>query len=345
MPHPQHPTRSVQPNLTRRDALRFFGIAGTAALFAPQAGRSAEPAATSVPSASGAQPGFYRFKIGSFEATAFIDGGMASPTTQFQPWKGPGTEDIGSVLKNEFLAPDEIRIPFCVLLVNTGSERVLVDAGSGPLFGPIGGKLPAQLAAAGVTPEQITAVILTHAHGDHMGGLLDPATQAPVFKNARHFIHRREYEFWTGSSPDLSGINLPDSERQGFIAAAKTHLAAIKFDRIKDGEKLLDGLEIIDTPGHTPGHISLLFSSGSEQLLHLVDTVHHHVFSFAHPEWSIAFDADPTLAIKTRKKILDRAAADRLRIFGSHLPFPSLGHVRVTAKDRYEHVIEPWIAS
>jgi glyoxylase-like metal-dependent hydrolase (beta-lactamase superfamily II) len=331
--------------LSRRDALRFFGLTAATALFAPSLARAADAGSTgssaSGLSLTGSQPGFYRFNIGAFEAIAFFDGGMAGPTAQLQFWKDRGPDELGTALKTAFLPPDQIRIPFCVLLVRMGAELVLVDSGSGALFGPIAGRLPAQLAAAGVKPEQITAVILTHAHGDHMGGLLDPASKSPVFKNARHFIHRSEYDFWTGSSPDLSGLNMPDADKQGFIASAKTHLAAIKFDQIKAGEKLLDGLEIIATPGHTPGHISLLFSSGNDQLLHLVDTVHHHVFSFEHPDWSIAFDADPATAIETRKRILDRASADRLRVFGAHLPFPSLGHVRILAKGRYEYVIEP----
>lgn len=330
--------------LTRRDALRFFGLTAATALFAPSLihGADASAPASNAP-ITGAQPGFYRFNIGAFEAVAFVDGGIVGPASQLQLWKDHGPEEVGSVLKSAFLAPDQIRLPFCVLLVRMGSELVLVDSGAGPLFGPIGGKLAAHLASAGVKPEQITAVILTHAHGDHMGGLLDPATKAPVFKNARHFIHRREYEFWTSSSPDLSGLALPEADKQSFIAGAQTHLTALKFDKIKGGEKLLDGLEIIDAPGHTPGHIALLFSSGNDQLLHLVDSTHHHVLSFEHPDWSFAFDADPATASATRKRLLDRASADRLRTFGAHLPFPGLGHVRILGKGRYEHVIEPWV--
>jgi glyoxylase-like metal-dependent hydrolase (beta-lactamase superfamily II) len=334
---------AFQPGLTRRDALRFFGIAGTAAMLAPLVGRSADPTSAAAAITPGAQPGFYRFKIGAFDATAFVDGALVGPTTQLQLWKGHPPEEISSEFKNAFLNPDEVRISFSVLLVRMGSELVLVDSGCGPLFGPMGGRLLHHLATAGVKPEQITAVILTHAHGDHMGGMLSADGKVPVFKNARHFIHRREFEFWT-ETPDLSGQALPDKDKIDMINGAKTYLAALKFDKIKAGEKLLDGLEIIDAPGHTPGHIALLFSSGDQQLLHLVDCVHHHVLSFAHPDWNFAFDADPSLAIKTRKKILDRAAADRLRIFGAHLPFPTLGHVRVAGKDRYEHVVEPWIS-
>jgi len=337
-------TRPSLPGLTRRDALRFFGLAAATAL-APAFVRGASgQAPEDKKSLTGPQPGFYRFSIGAFEAIAFVDGGMSGPTAEMQLWHGHAPEQIGAELKNSFLAPDVLRLPFSVLLVRIGSELVLIDAGAGPLFGPIGGKFAGHLADAGITPEQITAVILTHAHGDHMGGLLD-ADHQPVFKNARHFIHRREYDFWTGSSPDLSHLGMPPKDRADMISGAKTYLGALTFEKIKGGDRLLDGIEIIDAPGHTPGHIALLISSGNDQLLHLVDSAHHHVLSFAHPDWDFAFDADPKLAIETRKRILDRASADRLRIFGAHLPFPALGHVRILGKNRYEHVMEPWISS
>ncbi len=339
---PSHTQPSGNTSLTRREALRFFGLSAATTLVAPGLLGAADEQPKNAPAVIGAQPGFYRFNIGSFEAIALFDGGMAGPATQLQLWNGHTADEMAGEFKNAFLPTDRLRLPFCVLLVRIGSELVLIDSGAGSLFGPIGGQLPGHLAAAGIKPSDITAVILTHAHGDHMGGLLDPVTQKPVFKNARHFVHRREFDFWNGSSPDLSKLNLPEADRQGFIAGARTHLAAIPFDKIKGGDKLLDGIEIIDAPGHTPGHIALLFSSGDEQLLHVVDCVHHHAISFAQPDWSICFDADPATAIATRKRILDRAAADRLRIFGGHLPFPSVGHVRILAKGRYEHVIEPW---
>jgi glyoxylase-like metal-dependent hydrolase (beta-lactamase superfamily II) len=341
---PRHPS-PLQAGLTRRDALRLLGLAGSAAVLAPLVGQSApNPQPGVAASASGAQPGFYHFKIGRFDATALADGALVGPTTQLQLWRDHGPEEISSELKEGFLNPTEVRLPFSVLLVRMGAELVLIDTGCGSLFGPMGGRLVNQLAAAGVRPEQITGVLLTHAHPDHMGGLLSADGKTPVFKNARLFINRREFDFWTTGTPDLSGLGMPEKDKTDMIQGAKTYLSALKFDKIKHGEKLLDGLEIIETPGHTPGHLSVLISSGDEQLLHLVDCVHHHLLSFAHPDWKFAFDADPVSAVKTRTKILDRAAADRLRIFGAHLPFPSLGNVRIVGKGHYEHVPEPWIS-
>lgn len=336
-------TSARSSSLSRRDALRLFGLAGVTAAFAPSLVRGAEAtgARPSIPSLAGAQPGFFRFKIGAFEALAVNDGGFAPPVEQSPFGVGEPREKVSETLREAFLAPDKTQIPFNVLLVRMGSELVMIDAGCGSAMGPAGGRLVENLAAAGVKPEQISAIILTHAHGDHFGGLLDGSDQ-PVFKNAQLFVTRVEHDFWTGSSPDLSELKMPAETKAGFIKGAQKYLNAFKgkWQFIKPGEKLLDGIEIVDEPGHTPGHIGVLFASGSDQLLHFVDVAHHHALSFAHPEWVLAFDAQPKLAIETRRKIFDRAAADRVRVFGAHMPFPALGHVR-SLQGRYEYVIEP----
>jgi len=333
----------LQSNLSRRDALRFFGLAGAAVALSPSLLRATgtAPAAAPVPTLGGAQPGFYRFNIGEFEALALNDGGIAPATVESPFGVGEPREKVAEPLHDAFLATDKVRIPFNVLLVRIGSELVMVDTGCGGLFGPAGGRLVGNLAAAGVKPEQITAIFVSHLHGDHFGGLLD-ANKEPVFKNARLFIHRTEFAFWNGASPDLSGLNMPDSVKKDFITGAQSYLTAFKgkWQQVTGGEKIIDGLEVVEAFGHTPGHTALLFSSGSDQLLHFVDIAHHHAISFAHPEWILAFDAQPPVAIATRKRLFDRAAADRLRVFGAHMPYPALGHVRST-NGRYEYVVEP----
>jgi len=337
-----HPNTSA---LSRRDALRFLGLAGAAAFLPSLVARAADaesrapqPAAPvgSTPSLAGAQAGYYRFKIGEFEAVALDDGGFGGPLTE-APWPTGDREKLAADLATAFLPNDRFALPFNVLLVRMGAELVLIDTGCGPLYGPTNGKLASRLAAIGIKPEQINAVFLSHVHGDHFGGLLDAQTNAPVFTNAQHFINRREFEFWTGNTPDLTAI--PEKSR----AVAQNCLNALKgrWQFIAPGDKLLPGLEIIDAPGHTPGHIAFQFASGNEQLLHFVDIVHHHAISFANPEVPIAYDVLPQVAVATRKRLLDRAAADHTRLFGAHMPFPALGYVRKIG-DHYEHVIEPW---
>jgi len=342
---------SVSNNrVSRRDALRLLGLGGATALLASSGGLRAADAADHAVSSAGAklsaQPGFYRFKIGAHDAIAFNDGGFSTPFNEspFAAGVADGPAQIAESLKAAFLSADKVQLPFNVLLVRVGSEFVLVDSGAGSMFGAAGGKLRSHLADAGVKPDQISAVLISHAHGDHIGGLIDDETKQPVFKNATHYIGKREFDFWTGANPDLSQFPLGADAAKQMVAGAQGVLGAMKpkLHLIAPGEKLIDGVEVLDMPGHTPGHLAFLFSSGDDQLLHFVDALHHHALSFAHPEWTFAYDAQPAVAVASRKALLDRAATDRLRLFGAHMPFSALGHVRSVARGRHEFVIEPW---
>jgi glyoxylase-like metal-dependent hydrolase (beta-lactamase superfamily II) len=156
-------------------------------------------------------------------------------------------------------------------------------------------------------------------------------------------MNRREYEFWTQSAPDLSQVRMPDEAKRTAIANAQRYLTALK-DRwhfVAPGDKPIEGFEIIDAPGHTPGHVATLIGSHDERLLHVADAAHHHAISFEHPEFAFVADVQPDIARQTRRALLDRAARERLRIFGAHLPFPALGHVRAE-QEHFEYVIEPW---
>lgn len=335
-------TAPRKAGVSRRTALRAMGLAGLGVALAGRTGWAEEAAATP-PSLAGAQPAFYRFKVGAFDAIAFNDGGILPPVDQSPFGVGEPVESKVAVLRDAYLPVARVNLQFNVLLVRMGTELVLFDAGCGGLFGPAGGRLAAQLAAAGVAPEQITAVFLSHAHADHFGGLLD-AENRPVFTRATHFTGRNEFEFWTGANPDVSQLRQSEEGRKGMVQRARGALEALKprWHFISAGDRVLDGLEIIDAPGHTPGHLAFLISSGGDQLLHFVDAAHHHAITFAKPGWVLAYDVRPELAEATRRRLFDRAAADRLRVFGAHMPFPALGHVKALEGRRYEFVIEPW---
>ncbi len=333
--------RIGKATFTRRDALKIAGAAGVMASL-PWSGIPEANAAP--PTLKGPQAGgYYRFAIGEIEAIVISDGGLS-----FQPiqptWAPEASkEELEGMLRSAFLPTDKLTLDVNTLLLKIGGELILVDSGAGGLFGPSLGKQRERLSAAGVAPAQVTGVVLTHAHGDHFGGLLDGAGK-PVFPNAAYFASKTEVDYWTGSDPDMSKLRVPEENKKVFAANAKRYLEAIK-DRltpVSAGQKILPGVEVLSAPGHTPGHIALLVSSGKEALLNAADTVHHHVLMFAHPEWTSYFDSDPKLGAETRRKLLDRAATDGLRVLGYHLPFPGIGHVRTAKGGGFKWLPEPW---
>jgi glyoxylase-like metal-dependent hydrolase (beta-lactamase superfamily II) len=328
--------------LTRRDAFRLAGAAGVMAALPWNGGALA--AAPAPPALKGPQGGgFYRFAVGDFEAMVISDGGLSFSPIQ-PTWAPEATkEELEGTLASAFLPADRLNLDVNTLMLKTGGELILVDSGAGALFGPSLGKMRERMEAAGVQPAQVTGIVLTHAHADHFGGLLDGSGK-PVFPNARYFASKTEIDFWTGPDPDFSKLRIPKERSEQFLANARKYIAAIR-DRLTPvlpGKKIVEGVEVVDAPGHTPGHIALLVTSGKEALLNAADTAHHHVLMFAHPEWTSAFDVDPQLGAKTRRRILDMAAAEKLRFLGYHLPFPGIGHVRVGKGGAFEWVPEPW---
>jgi len=326
---------------TRRDALKLAGAAGAMAALPWSGIPEAEAAA---PALKGPQAGgYYRFTIGDVEAVVISDGALSFQPIQPSWVPEAPKEELEGMLRSSFLPTDRFNLDVNALLLKIGGELILVDSGAGGLFGPSLGKLRGHLSAAGVEPAQVTAVVISHAHGDHFGGLLD-GNGKPVFPNAAYFASKTEVDYWTGPDPDMSKLRIPEENKKVFAANAKRYFGAIK-DRltlVSPGQKIVGGMEVLGAPGHTPGHIALLVTSGKEALLNSADTVHHHVVLFAHPEWTSAFDSDPKMAAETRSRILHRAAADGLRVLGYHLPFPGIGHVRTAKGGAFEWVPEPW---
>jgi glyoxylase-like metal-dependent hydrolase (beta-lactamase superfamily II) len=266
-------------------------------------------------------PGFYRHKVGAYEVTVLNDGGLALDLALYTGDASGGEK----LLKDAHLKKDAIPTHVNAWLVNTGNKLILVDAGGGTSFAPTLGRLAKNLAAAGVDPEAVDTVVITHMHPDHIPGLTTSDGKM-VFRNAVVHVNGDEYAFWT--SDEIRG-KAPDQFKPFFDmarAAIKPYADAGKVQMHKDGSEFAPGVRAAFAPGHTVGHTMVRVSSSGEELLLWGDIVHTACLQFPEPERSIGFDNDPALAIANRKKVMDMVATDRLAFAGAHLPFPGIGN-------------------
>lgn len=301
--------------LTRRDLIA--GVTAAAALAAvPRTGHAEAPLA-------GTQaPGWFRRKVGRIEVTAIADGALMLNSGVY-PAADQAT--LAPLLTAAGRNPAALDAALNCFVVNTGARLVLVDTGIGDAkgFGLNAGRLIGNLAAAGFTPEQFDAVVLTHLHGDHIGGL---AAHAARFARAEIVIAEPELAFW---QDDGLLARSPDGMKPFVVAAqAVARANAARIRRVTDGAEIVPGISAVLAPGHTPGHMMLRVSDGAEQLLIWGDIVHTPAAQFARPELSISFDVDGAQAKATRLRVFDMAASDGLLVAGMHLDFPAIGRLR-----------------
>ena len=286
-------------------------------------------------------PGVYHFRFGDVVVTAVNDGMLGDAAFDFFGFVTNLARSEAEALHRAAFRAVPPRLVVNTFLLNLANRLVLVDGGCGGVMGPTVGRLGANLAAVGVRPEDIDTILATHLHPDHVGGLVDGSGQA-VFPNAELVVHAADATYW---SDDKVLAEAHDEQEKQFVLLSRATLAAYR-DRtrtVTSGE-VLPGITAVPAPGHTPGHTGWLIASGSESLLIWGDIVHLPGIQFAHPEAGMVFDVDGAQAIATRKRIMDMAATDRLRVAGMHLDFPSFGHV-VRQGAAYAFVPEVWSAS
>jgi len=270
---------------------------------------------------------FYRFKIGRFDCFSVSDGSYDyDPMHLLTDMPG---ERVEQILRDHNLRTDKLISPYTFLFVDTGDHKILVDMGAGKL-GPNTGKLVGNLKAAGIRPEDIDTIFITHAHPDHIGGTLDDEGN-PNYSNARYFMWKNEWDFWfsdeaSGKVTEHLSQLLPT---EVFMKIARGQLGPVKdrIELITEESEILQGIHVHFTPGHTPGHMVVSFSSEGEELFNVGDAI-LFPFLIERPDLRPIVDIVPDMADVSKRRLCDLLAEKKTWVLAQHFhPFPSLGHI------------------
>lgn len=304
------------PELSRRTFLTGSALA---------AGCSALPfpAHAAAPLAKTQGPGVFRIKLGEYQLTALDDGVWYVPIED-DFIRNADKAAVNAALNAAFLSPNILPVSFTALLVNTGAKLILIDTGTAGQITDTAGTLPDNLKAAGVEPKAIDTILISHFHPDHINGI-KTKNGDKVFPNAEILVPEPEWAFWMddGNQSRATGTVLRyfRNARRIFADVAK------EVRQFKPGAEVAPGIVSVAAFGHTPGHTAFAIHSGEQSLLAMSDAVRNPYLFARHPEWQPNFDMDGPLAVETRRRMLDRTAADRMAVQAYHFPFPASGHI------------------
>ncbi|WP_299044250.1 MBL fold metallo-hydrolase [uncultured Tateyamaria sp.] len=299
---------STSPKFNRRTALM-----GAAAL--PLAAATATQTRAAAPMLGVAQAPYRRVKVGTFEVTTLLAGtrSVEGPHSIFG--LNVDADTFNTVSAEAGLSTDAAQFFFTPTLVNNGTELVLFDTGLS------GAGTVAAIEAAGYTADQVDKVVITHMHGDHIGGLSTDGT--PTFANAAYMTGAAEFDAWSGTgNENFDGKVAPLAEQMTML---------------DDGGSAASGITAMAAFGHTPGHMVYMVEDGGTQLVIGADFANHYVWSLAHPDWEVRFDMDKEAAAATRKRLLDMMATDRTAFIGYHMPWPGIGYVVSNGEGGYRY--------
>src|SRR5215470_4896057 len=325
---------------SRRDFVLSAAVAGTAlgldkalALTAPvRTQRTPDP-----------KPGYIRYKVGDAEITTLYDGiWEKAHDPKYFGSSNVTVAEVKQALATAGLTTAFVPIPITVFIVKLNGKLIMCDSGGGnqvQAFNPdsifVSGKLMVNMKAAGIDPKKIETILVSHFHPDHIFGLLEKGTNAPVFPNAEIIVPAAEYKWWT--DPSLTS-RLPEWRRP-LAQRIQTVIPNWKNVLPVEGEdEVVPGIYFVKAPGHTAGHTAFHLTSGKEQLMFSNDAAYVPAFSFTHPQWHGAFDQDGALAEASRRKLLDRVVTDGMMICGAHFPWPALAKIK---KDGASYALNP----
>jgi glyoxylase-like metal-dependent hydrolase (beta-lactamase superfamily II) len=280
-------------------------------------------------------PNTHRYILGDAEETVVSDGPLplGDPSGTFT---GVPKEDVKKMLSDNFLNPDNVVLEQNSPVVNTGDRLILFDTGMGTskAFGPTTGRQQKSMMEAGIKPGDIDAVVLSHAHIDHIGGIVG-ADDKPLFPNAQYYIAQSDFDFWT----DEGKLGSPLKD---FVVHARKNLMPVR-DRIvffKDNQEFLPGVTALAAPGHTVGHTIFMVNSAGKSFCFLGDLSHHAVLLLEKPRMEFSYDTDPKQAASSRVKMLEMLAAQKIPVMSYHFAWPGYGHV-AKAGDGFHYYPEP----
>lgn len=305
---------------------RSLIAAGAATLAMPALPVLTTTARAAAPMTGAQVPGFYRWMVGTFEVTALHDGVARGPVEAGRIPNAP-LDDVKKLLAANFMPTEQFTNHFTTLVVNTGSKLILIDSGFNNNGAPTTGKMATNMAAAGIDPKQIDTVLISHFHPDHINGLRTKEG-ALVYANAEIVIPQAE---WDHYMDDAKMNAVPEAGRGAFLVSRRVFGPIAKdLRRMEIGKEAVPGITAIGTPGHTPGHVSFVVSSGTSTLMVVGDASNDPRLFARNPHWHLGFDLDKPMAVESRRKLLDMAATDRMQLSFYHAAFPATGYV---AKD------------
>lgn len=267
-------------------------------------------------------PGYYRMAMGDWQITAVSDGTVAVPFDKLLTHISPATLQA-QMAKANLAVQAETSIN--AFVINTGKQLILVDTGAGPLFGDAGGHLPDNLRAAGIDPDAIDTVLLTHIHADHSGGVQRDGK--PVFRNATVRVDQRDVDFWLNPA-HLKEVE--ESQRHTFAESERSLRPVIdagKLSTFRAPTEIIPGIDVVPAPGHTPGSVIYRVTHGGKTLMLWGDIIHAHPVQLPDPDVAIHFDVNQQQAIATRQKVLAQVAREGDWIAAAHIAFPGIGKV------------------
>ncbi len=246
------------------------------------------------------------FGLGDFQVSTLLAGTRPVEDIQTIFGMNVSAEEFAEVSAQNFIPADKAQFFFTPTVVRTGSEVVLFDTGLSAAG------TTAALTQAGIEASDVTIVVITHMHGDHIGGMNDDAG-TPTYPNARYVTGQVEFDHWAGAENErFEGKVRPFAENMTFLG---------------DGDTVASGITAMAAFGHTPGHMAYMIESGGEQVVLIADAANHYVWSVGYPDWEVRFDMDKAAAAATRRKLLGMIAADRIPMIGYHMPFPGIGYL------------------